>query len=108
RIPEQLRPGGADLGKPSDRHPRVVRVAALGARPRGSKELLADGATLERGERRLLRGVLERQEPFAIEMASASSFGCRVDLFGREAREVRLVADDQSRILSRCQQLIHE
>ena len=53
---------GAELGEASDGGARIVVAAALGPGPGVFEERLARGAVSERGERRLLGGVLQRND----------------------------------------------
>ena len=53
----------AELGQPRDGGPRVVGIVALGAVPRVLKDRLPRGAISQKGQVRLLRGVLQRNYP---------------------------------------------
>ena len=108
RLIQQPRLLGADLRQPLDRAARIVRIAALGSRPASVEQLLADGAAGEPLQRRLLRRVLDGQDPPVVETARLGGFRRRVEIGGRQTREVRPVGDDERGVLGRAEQLIAE
>src|SRR5256886_16675368 len=68
------------------------RVASLGAGRRGDEQPLPHGPVFERGLRRLLGGVLQRQYPFAVELALARGLGRGGAVGVAQAVELVLVA----------------
>ena len=72
---EQLRLLRAQLRQARHDGRRVVLAAVVAALLRGREDLLAQGAVRQRGEHRLLRRVLEREDPLAVELALLRGFG---------------------------------
>src|SRR3989449_9152434 len=94
RIAEQVGALGAELSKPFDDLPRVIRVAPLGAGRRRDEQPLPQGPVLERRLRRLLGRVLQPQYPFAVQLALASDLARGVAVRVAPALERDLLAHD--------------
>ena len=92
--PEELRLFGPQSRELHDGGPRVVGAAVVAARHRGREDALAEGAVLERGERRLLRRVLHAQEPLPVQLLFLRGLGGRGEVAFREAGEVGLPVHD--------------
>ena len=102
---EQLRPLRAQFGDARDRRARVVVVAVLAAIDRGLEQLLARRAIGERFLGRLLRRVLQCNQPFAIELARLGGL-CRCGDVGVAQAGERIAAVEFERAGFRaCEQL---
>ena len=94
REPEELRLLGPQSRQLHDRGLRVVGPAVVAARHRGREDALAEGAVLERGERRLLGRVLHAEEPFPVQLLLLRGVGGRGEVAFRQAGEVGLPVHD--------------
>ena len=108
RKAQQLRFLRAQLRQPLDQDARVVRIAVLGALGRGLEQFFARGAVGQFDLCRLLRRVLQRQHPAALELAIFRRCGGSVDLAAGKSGEVRLVLGDERAGLGCGQQLVLE
>jgi hypothetical protein len=94
REAEQPRPFGAQHRQAADQVAGVVRATLLRAARRGEEEPLPERPVGERGLRRLLRGVLQREHPLVGEPAPCGHLGRGGDLPLAQPGELRGVVHD--------------
>src|SRR6185437_3388029 len=87
---------------------RVIRVAVLGAHYRRVEQLLAHAAVGERCLSRLLRRVLQRDDPLSSKSSFFRRLCCRCEIRQAEAGELSGVIRYESPGLGRCKQLARE
>ena len=80
----------------------------FGAVDRGFEQLFARLAILERNLRRLLRGVLQRNDEFSVELAILAGLFGGGEIGFAEAIERILAVDDERAVLGRGEQLVRE
>ena len=97
RITEKLCALRSELSKAGDDGFRVVVAAVIAAGDRCIVETLAEVAILQVGLRRLLGGVLQREQPLALQAARFGPFGGRGDIGVGQAVEEHFVVDDDGR-----------
>ncbi len=107
-VAEELGLACAELGQAPHEGAGVVGVAVLGALGGGLEEALAHRPVRERHLRRLLRRVLEGEDPLALELAPAGRLGRGRDVACAEALEIRLLVDHDSPGLVRRQEPLRE
>ena len=89
RVAEQRRGAlGTQLDELRD-HRAIVGRTAEGAADRGTVDALAQRAILQPRQYRLVGGVLQRDEPLALQAAARGGLRRRADLLGRQSVEPR-------------------
>src|SRR5439155_899350 len=106
-VAEELRLLGAQREDPRD-HRGVVGIAADATRDGSLEEPLAQRATPEVAQQRLLRRVLQREEVLALQLARLRRFRRGADLFRREAFEVFHILDDHRIFLGALERVLPE
>ena len=86
----------------------IVAIAFFGARPALVEQLFAHAAVFQRGEQRLLRRVLQRNDVFARQLARLGRFHRRRHFAVGQARKIGLVAQHQAARLGGRHQLLLE
>ena len=108
RVAEQLRAFGAQGGETLGDGTGVVGIALARALLRGLEQGKAGGTVGQRAERRLLGGVLQGQQPLAVELALLRRVGGDRNAGFAEAIEPGHGVDDQGAGIARRQQPVVE